>query len=189
MPQYYVSITLLLYLLSLCFDAVSLVGGSHMSALQMLLYGPWGVVFGLFGWFANPLLGLAILSRRRPRLRWLSLLFSVAALYLGLASLGLERLPDNNSYKFLDVSHFGPGYYLWLLALVSFCAGQAWSCRQALRGIEIPRWRLLDIGLACLLNVVVVLATQDSTLHFKVERALEPAPALQSPPLQPDDAI
>lgn len=56
MPVFYLSISLLLYLLALFFDGALMSGDRHMPALQMLLYGPWGMPFGLYQWFANPLL-------------------------------------------------------------------------------------------------------------------------------------
>ncbi len=65
MPAFYLSISLLLYLLALFFDSALMSGERHMPALQMLLYGPWGMPFGLYQWFANPLLALAILAHRR----------------------------------------------------------------------------------------------------------------------------
>ena len=67
MPVFYLSISLLLYLLALFFDGALMGGERHMPALQMLLYGPWGMPFGLYQWFANPLLALAILAHRRFR--------------------------------------------------------------------------------------------------------------------------
>lgn len=93
-----------------------------MPALQMLLYGPWGVPFGLYQWFANPLLVLAVLAHRR--FRRLALLLGVCALYTALSSLGIERLPDNHSYAFRDVTGFGVGFYLWSLAIPVFCLGR-----------------------------------------------------------------
>jgi hypothetical protein len=73
--------------------------------------GPWGIAFGLYQWFANPLLGLAILARRR--FRRVALGAGVIALGLALSCLGIERLPDNRSYDFLPLTGFGAGYYLW----------------------------------------------------------------------------
>ena len=67
MPVFYLSASLLLYLLALFFDGALMSGDRHMPALQMLLYGPWGMPFGLYQWFANPLLALAVLAHRRFR--------------------------------------------------------------------------------------------------------------------------
>lgn len=185
MARYYVSITLLIYLLALCFDAVRMTGGNSMAALQMLIYGPWGVVFGMFGWFANPLLGLALLLRRR--FRWPSLVIAGWALYLALASWNLDRLPNNRSYDFFDVTGFAAGYYLWVLAIAAFCAGQAWWCYRGRD--EVPRWSLPDGGLAVLLVTVVVMATQNDSLRFKLERAFEPPPSWQYEAPRRDEAI
>ena len=68
LPVFYLSISLLLYLLALFFDGALMSGGRHMPALQMLLYGPWGMPFGLYQWFANPLLlGYAWQQHAQPR--------------------------------------------------------------------------------------------------------------------------
>lgn len=187
MARFYLSISLLFYLLALCFDAVQLSGGTAVPALLMLLQGPWGIVFGLFGWFANPLFGLALLVRRR--LRWFSLLLGLWSLYLALASHGIERLPDNQSYNFHDVTGFAAGYYLWVLAIGTFCAGQAWWCSRG-RGAEVPRWSLVDGGLALLLLVVVILGLRDASLRFDIERAFEwPAPTWDQQTPRREDTI
>lgn len=184
MARYYVSITLLVYLLALCFVAVRLEGDGSMLSLQILLLGPWGIVMGLFGWFANPLLGLAVLLRRR--LRWLSLALGGWALYLALACLNIDTLPDNHSYNFLAVTRFDAGYYLWALAIAIFCAGQAWWCGRG-RSIEVPRWHWADAGLGLLLVAVVVIASQQESLHFKVERVFDMPPPIEAP--RRDEAI
>ncbi|WP_095154429.1 hypothetical protein [Pseudomonas sp. Irchel 3E13] len=187
MARFYLSVSLLFYLLALCFDAVHLAGGSAMPALQMLLQGPWGIVFGLFGWFANPLFGLALLVRRRWR--WFSLLLGLWSLYLALASHGIERLPDNHSYSFHDVSGFAAGYYLWVIALGAFCAGQAWWCSRG-RASEVPRWSLADGGLALLLLVVVIIGLRDADLRFDIERAFEwPSPSSDQHTPRKEDTI
>ncbi|QBF25243.1 hypothetical protein EXN22_05890 [Pseudomonas tructae] len=177
MARFYVAITLGLFVLSLCFDAIYLSGDSRLHALQAMLYGPWGVVMQIYAWFANPLLGLAILAHRRWR--WLSLLLGFGALYLALSSLLVERLPNNHSYDFLDVTGFGPGYYLWLASIGFFCAAQAWWCRQVFKGAPIPGWHLLDGGLAIALNVAIVYAIQSPELHFQLKKVIEPPASVQ----------
>lgn len=168
----YISITLLLFLLSLCFNAMYLSGEGRLHALQALLYGPWGIVFGMFGWFANPLLALAILVHRRWR--WVALALGVGALYLALTSLGIERMPDNRSYNFVALTHFAPGFYIWLLSILGFCLGQAWWCRQARQGAALPGWHWLDGGLLVILGFVISFALQAPSLRFEIDRALEP---------------
>ncbi|MHC6227277.1 hypothetical protein ACYU03_21305 [Pseudomonas sp. X10] len=179
MPAYYLTISLLLYLLGQCFTGAHMSGGTHMPALQMLLYGPWGVPFGLFQWFANPLLALAMLCRRR--FRRCSLVLGLAALYLAASSLGIERLPDNRSYAFQDVTSLGAGFYLWLLAILGFCAGQAWCCWQARSASDMPRWRLLDGVLFIVLGVALYAATQIPSLRFEPGKVLMP-PEYQARP-------
>jgi len=178
----YVSLTLLLFLASLCFNAMYMTGDGRLHALQALLYGPWGLVFGMYGWFANPLLGLAMLLHRRWR--WVSLVLGLAALGLALSSFGIDRMPDNRSYNFVNLTHFAPGFYLWLLAIFGFCLGQAWWCRQARQGVPIPGWHWLDGALIVVLGVVIHFALEAPSLRFEMNRALEPQPSIQ--PIDPD---
>ncbi|PSS58268.1 hypothetical protein C6382_06205 [Pseudomonas sp. BBP2017] len=177
MASRYVSITLVLFLASLCFNAMYMTGDGRLHALQALLYGPWGLVFGMFGWFANPLLGLAILLHRRWR--WVSLVLGFGALYLALTSLGIERMPDNRSYNFVNLTHFAPGFYIWLLSIFGFCLGQAWWCRQARQGVPVPGWHWLDGSLVVVLGLVISFAIQAPSLRFKIDRALEPPHPVQ----------
>ncbi|WP_194789054.1 hypothetical protein [Pseudomonas sp. UFMG81] len=172
MPAFYLTATLLLYLLSLGFDGALMGAGRHMPALQMLLYGPWGIPFGLFQWFANPLLALAILAHRR--FRRLALGCGVLALYLAASSLGIERLPDNHSYAFQDVIGLGAGYWLWALAILVFCLGQGWWCWKARSAADVPGWRWLDVALMAALGVVFCAATQMASLRFEPHKVIMP---------------
>jgi hypothetical protein len=176
LPVFYLSISLLLYLLALFFNGAHMNGGHHMPALQMLLYGPWGLPFGLHQWFANPLLALAILAHRR--FRRLALLAGLAAAYLAGSSFGITRLPDNQTYEFHDLSGFGAGFYLWLAAMGVFCLGQAWHCWKARSAEDMPGWNWLDVALIAALGVAVYAATQMPALQF------EPGKVLM-PPVQP----
>lgn len=187
MARIYVSLSLQFYLLALCFDAVQLSGGNQVTSMQALFQGPWGVVFGLFGWFANPLYGIALLLRRR--LRWLSLFLGVWALYLALASHGIQRLPDNINYSFHDVSAFAVGYYLWLLAIAAFCIGQAWWCSRG-RNAEVPRWGVVEGGLAVMLLVVMMLGLRDENLRFDLDKLFDMPPSVwELPPPARDESI
>jgi|GEM_PF-261898 len=172
LPAYYLSFSLLLYLLCLFFDGASMGEGRHMPALQMLLYGPWGVPFGLHQWFANPLLVVAVLAHRR--FRRLALVLGAGALYLAIGSLGIERLPDNQSYAFQDVTGFGAGFYLWGLAILVFCLGQAWWCWKARRADDMPGWHWPDVALIAAIGVTMYAGTQMPALHFDVDKVLMP---------------
>lgn len=172
LASWYLSLSLLLFLASLLFDGAHLSGGSHMPALQMLLYGPWAMPFGLFQWFANPLLALAILAHQR--FRRLALLLGLAALYIALGSLSIERLPDNLSYAFHDVIALGIGFYLWALSMLAFCLGQGWWCWRARSAADVPGWRWTDIALIAALALAAYGATQMPSLRFEPGRILMP---------------
>ncbi len=173
LPAYYLSLSLLLYLASLFFAGANMSGGYQLSALQMLIYGPWGMPFGLFQWFANPLFALAVLAHRR--FRRLALLAGVGALYVALGSFAIERLPDNVSYEFHDVTALGLGFYLWGLALLAFCAGQAWHCWRAQRAQDVPGWRWWDGVVIVALLAVVYAGLQMPALRFEPGAVLMPA--------------
>ncbi|CAM3002872.1 hypothetical protein [Pseudomonas plecoglossicida] len=172
MTAFYLTFSLALYLLALCFDGAVMSAGTHMPALQMLLYGPWGVPFGLFQWFANPLLALAILAHRRCRR--LALVAGLGALYLAVSSFGIERLPDNISYAFHVRTGFGAGFYLWLSSIAVFCAGQAWYCRKARSSTDMPGWHWLDVALITGLALALYVATQMPSLRFEPGQVLMP---------------
>ncbi|QXH46090.1 hypothetical protein KSS93_25030 [Pseudomonas xanthosomatis] len=178
MPALYLTFSLLLYLSSLCFDAVLTGAGRHLPALQILLYGLWGIPFEMYQWFANPLLALAILAHRR--FRWLALGFGLVALYLAISSLGIERLPDSRTYGFQDVTGFGAGYYLWLGAILLFCTGQAWWCWKAKSAAQVPGWRWFDVALMAALGVAFYVGTQMPSMRFEPHKVVappEPQPA------------
>lgn len=172
MPAFYLTITLLLYLVALFFDGASMSDGRHMPALQMLLYGPWGVPFGLLQWFANPLLALGILTHRR--FRRFALLLGLGALYLAATSLGIDRLPDNQSYEFHDLTSLAAGFYVWLAAMVVFCLGQGWYCVKARRAADMPGWNWADVTLIAALAVTLYAATQIPSLRFEPSKVLMP---------------
>ena len=178
LPGWYLTLSLALYLLSLAFDGAQMSAGRHMPALQMFLYGPWGVPFGMFQWFANPLFGLAILCHRR--LRRLALLLGLAALYLAASSFAIERLPDNISYAFSERIGFGAGFYLWLAAMVVFSAGQAWQCAVARSRNDVPAWNWLDVTLIAALAVAAYAATQMPSLQFEPGKVLMPPEPVQT---------
>jgi hypothetical protein len=171
LPVLYVTFTLLLFLLCLCFDGILMGVDGHMPALQILLMGPWGIAFGQYQWFANPLLGLALLAHRR--FRRLALTAGVIALGLALSCLGIERVPDNRSYNFLPLTGFGAGYYLWTLAILLFCVGQAWWCRKVRSAADVPGWRWFDGVLITVLVATIYAGTQMPSLRVQPSGADE----------------
>lgn len=172
MAARYLTLTLILLGVGLCLDGAHMRGGAHMPALQMLIYGPWGVPFGLTQWFANPLFALAILAHRRYRR--LSLGLGLWALYLAATSITLERLPDNQSYAFHDVTHLGLGFYLWSSAMVVFCLGQGWQVWTARSRQDVPGWSWPDLVLLVAIGGLVYGATQLDSLRFDSDQVLMP---------------
>jgi hypothetical protein len=172
LPVFYLSLSLLLYLVALFFDGALMSGDRHMPALQMLLYGPWGMPFGLYQWFANPLLALAILAHRR--FRRLALLVGLVAAYLAFSSFAIDRLPDSQSYAFHERTGFGAGFYLWLAAMVVFCLGQAWHCWKARSANDMPGWNWLDVVLIAALAAVLYWGAQLPSLRFEPGKVLMP---------------
>ena len=128
--------------------------------------------FGLYQWFANPLLAVAILAHQR--FRRMALGCGLAALYLAASSFGIDRLPDSQSYDFNARTGFGAGFYLWLAAIVVFCAGQAWHCWKARSADDMPGWRWLDVALIAALGVALYAATQMPSLRFEPGKVLMP---------------
>ena len=148
-----------------------------MPALQMLLYGPWGVPFGLYQWFANPLLVLAVLAHRR--FRRLALLLGVCALYrrsVAWVSSGCRTTTAMPSGRHR--------LRCWLLLVepgdLVFCLGQAWWCWKARRADDMPGWHWLDVALIAAIAVTMYAGTQMPALHFDVDKVLMPPESSQS---------
>ena len=90
---------------------------------NILLTGFLGVLVGVFAWFANPLMLLALLLSTFKK-RVASLVLAVFSIALGLQSYMLEAVPFNESSMHPDnlnfVDHLGRGFYLWMGSLVTF---------------------------------------------------------------------
>jgi hypothetical protein len=92
---------------------------------HILLMGFLGVFVGVFAWYANPLMALALLlSKFKKRLA--STILSIFSIALGLQSYALKAVPFNESsmdprnLNFVD--HLGRGFYLWMASLVVLSA-------------------------------------------------------------------
>jgi len=92
---------------------------------RILLMGFLGVFVGVFAWFANPLMVVALLlSKFKKRLA--STIFSIFSIALGLQSYALKAVPfnestmDSRNLHFVD--HLDRGFYLWMASLVVFSA-------------------------------------------------------------------
>ncbi|MBG8560632.1 MULTISPECIES: hypothetical protein [Pseudomonas] len=124
--RHYVVLSLALYLGSLFLDAVP-VSEVTMRGMHVLTLG-W---LGGSAWWANPLLCLALMLRRNRPL--LSLLAAVAALVLAAQWLPVIGWGDSALVprKANGQANLLGAYYLWLLALAAYVAGQFLNRRQA----------------------------------------------------------
>ena len=100
------------------------VAGSYYG-YETLLLGLLAVLLGIFAWFANPVMLLAVLlSAFRKRLA--AMILSAASIALGLQSFALDAVPFNEASIQPDnlnvVDHLGLGFYLWMGSLVVFAA-------------------------------------------------------------------
>jgi hypothetical protein len=96
----------------------------------VLATGFLGVFVGVFAWFANPLMLLAVLlslSRRRV----VAMVLAVAAVALGLQAYALDAVPFNEASMEPDnlnyVDRLGYGFYLWMASLVILAAYCCWK--------------------------------------------------------------
>jgi hypothetical protein len=90
---------------------------------HILLLGFLGVFIGMFAWYANPLMLLAlVLSKFKKRLA--AVIVSISSIILALQSYALKAIPFNESsmdarnLNFVD--HLGFGFYLWMGSLIVF---------------------------------------------------------------------
>lgn len=92
---------------------------------SVLLKGFLGVFAGVFAWFANPLMLLALLLSRLNK-RPAAMILSACSVALGLQSWMLKAVPFNESSMRPEnlnyVDHLGGGFYLWMGSLVAFAA-------------------------------------------------------------------
>jgi len=106
-----------LFVFSLLEPAVSTIENYHgadrstlheLAGWQFLLFGPFGILVGQLGWYANPLMLLSTLPSKRS----LRIIFAVLAILLAVSSVTLTSVPV------LDVAYrvrFARiGFYLWL---------------------------------------------------------------------------
>lgn len=96
----------------------------------VLVSGFLGIFVGVFAWFANPLMLVAVLlslSRRRV----VAMVLALAAVALGLQAYALDAVPFNEASMEPDnlnyVDHLGYGYYLWMASLVAFAVYCCWK--------------------------------------------------------------
>ena len=122
----FLTISVLLYLLSLALPALRYVGGESVSGLFILALGWYN---GTAHWLANPLMCVAwfALVVRKPAF---SIAVLVAAGYLMLSSLGVkDAVWGGESGIRAPVDHLDIGFWIWFLSAVvaAIGAGADWA--------------------------------------------------------------
>ena len=117
--RWLVVVALLLFGLSLALPAITGSGFPSQTGMDVLKQGASGWRDGVLAWYANPVLGLALVlswtGRSRAALGCgvLSLLLGLSSYFAGAIATGLGRnIPPFS---------FGAGFYVWLLALAVAC--------------------------------------------------------------------
>jgi hypothetical protein len=92
---------------------------------EVLPLGALAAFLGVFAWFANFLMILAVVLAAIGK-RLAAMILSVSAVALGLHSFALEAIPFSEVSMRPDnlnlVDRLGPGFYLWMGALAVFAA-------------------------------------------------------------------
>jgi hypothetical protein len=81
--------------------------------LGFFVIGPLGVPFGQFGWFANPLMLVAVLTPKT-----LGVICALASVALTVQTAYSVSSFWSDGQVPADVCGFGPGYYLWIACSV-----------------------------------------------------------------------
>ena len=107
-------VSALLFAASLALPAFYFAGGGWIWGWYALLIGVLGYLGAHFAWFANVFYGVAGLFLRRgkpgPAVVW-----SLFALLLALSFMFYDAFDWEGRQ---DILHWGPGYYVWLCAIV-----------------------------------------------------------------------
>lgn len=93
-------------------------GWQDMSGFQLLELGWYGIFIGQYSWLANILAPLALfIKRRHVHIR---IFLALAAVLLGIQTIFFNHFADlfGYSYIFGNAWTLGPGYYVWMSALV-----------------------------------------------------------------------
>jgi hypothetical protein len=92
---------------------------------EILAMGVLGLFLGIFAWFANPLMLVAVLLSAFGK-RHGAMIVAVPAVALGLQSYALDSIPFSEASMKPDnlnvVDHLGLGFYLWMASLLAFGA-------------------------------------------------------------------
>jgi hypothetical protein len=122
---------LALYAISLACPSFYVTDGSEppksfMTGAELLFFGPFAVIQGMFAWFANPLMLLAWIFFARGKVG-IAAASAVLALPIALSFLIHRRFHDGSGMNTITSS--GVGYWLWLAAAVATLVAVVLSSR------------------------------------------------------------
>ncbi|MES2673846.1 MAG: hypothetical protein V4660_06370 [Pseudomonadota bacterium] len=118
----------ILYLASLAFPACYL--GEERQAqdsAELLICGPFGILVGAFAWYANPFFWFAVVKNKK----FISIMLSAFSLFLALSFISYKRVMYVNFDFQKEITFFGWGYFLWVLAISVFLVGQVFKFLDA----------------------------------------------------------
>jgi len=112
----------LLYGICLLFEAYYIgIEREPQYAFFALILGWVGLFGGYYYWLANPLFIVSLLLYKK---RLASVVFGILAFTLAFLFLNLDKVIANEAGMYEPIVGYGVGYYLWLLAMFVYTAGQ-----------------------------------------------------------------
>lgn len=121
-----------LYALSLPLPAIQGTGFPAQSGFDVLMQGAGAWRDGVFAWYANPLLGMALVLGLAGRFRS-ALALAVVGLMFGLSSFAAGPVAERAG-RSIPPFGFGPGFYVWLGAFLLVIVAAAVGIYKVSRG-------------------------------------------------------
>lgn len=89
--------------------------GSWNYGFGLFVFGPFGILLGQVGWFANPAMLAAVLLRRRKAIAISAALLAI--LFIAITSVSFTTMWNDVAGN--PICRLGIGYYLWLLSSIA----------------------------------------------------------------------
>lgn len=107
----------------------------------LLLVGWLGVLTGIYSWLANPTLLIAWLAMWSPAHRRYAIGSASIALLMMLSFLFHQDIMSDEAGNRSRITHYGPGYWLWIGSAVLALSASCFQSRNTDR-FELPHGRL-----------------------------------------------
>lgn len=86
-------------------------------SLALFLMGWMGMLVGMFWWLANPALIASWFMFSYRSTRPFALVPALLALLISLSFMLCGQFPEGTSGKFIRITGYGPGYWLWIASI------------------------------------------------------------------------